>query len=101
MPMVKNSLIAFMRRVMLTCEEATYLSTKKIVEKINLRQTMSLRMHLAACKHCRKYYLQTKIIANNIRHFTSHGLNGLPLHRMSDAEKSKLERLLSNKIKSN
>lgn len=96
-----NRITALMRRMMLTCEEATYLSTKKIVERVKIRENMNLQMHLAACKHCRKHYIQTKMLTKNIRHFSSTALNGSPLHRMSSAEKSKLQKLISNKIKSN
>ena len=86
---------------MLSCEEATYLSTKKIIEGVNRHENRSLQMHLAVCKHCRKHYFQVKLLTRNIRHFASKGLNGSPVHRMSPSEKSKLQRLISNKIRSN
>ena len=94
-------MMALMRRMMLTCEEATFLSTKKIIDKVGLRENMGLQMHLAACKHCKRHYLQTKMITRNVRHFSAKATNGSPLHRMSPAEKSKLQKLVSNKIQSN
>lgn len=90
-----------MRRMMLSCEEATYLSTKKDIEGVSMRNSMILRMHRAACKNCKNYYLQNKMITRNIRYFASKGLNGSPLHRLSTRDKSKLQRLISNKIQSN
>jgi len=97
---MKRSLMAYMRRMMLSCEEATFISTKKIVQGVNMKDRMNLHMHLAACKHCRKYYYQTRIITSALRHHAKIGGHKTIPNRMSPAEKSKLQKLISNKIQS-
>ena len=98
--MAKNRLLSAMRRMMLTCQEASLLSTRKHVEGVSLRESINLYMHISACKHCKNYYRQTQLLTRNIRHFSRESTNGFSLHRLSPAEKSKLHKLISNKIQS-
>lgn len=93
--------MAYMRRMMLTCEEATFISTKKIIQGVNLKDRMNLQMHLIACKHCRKYYYQTRIITSTLRHHAATAVKSSTFpNRMSAAEKSNLRKLISSKIQS-
>jgi len=93
-------MMAYMRRMMLSCEEATFISTKKIVQGVGLKDKMNLHMHLAACRHCRKYYSQALIITNALRHHAKAGRSNSFPNRMSVADKSKLQKLISSKIQS-
>ncbi len=87
--------------MMLTCEEATYMATKNIVEGVNLKDRMNLQMHLAACKHCRKYYYQTRLLTNTLRHHASKAYKQNAISfRLSPGEKSNLQKLISNTIQS-
>ena len=98
---IKKRFLATMRKMMLNCEQASLISTREMVEKIGIRNRMGLSMHLAACKHCRKYYKQTKILSRVIQHRNRliQSGNSQP-HRLSNAEKSNLRRLITNKIQS-
>jgi predicted anti-sigma-YlaC factor YlaD len=101
MTTVKKRLLASMRKVMLTCEAASLISTRELVEKIGIMSRMSLQMHLAACKHCRKYYHQTRILSRVIHHQNNVLTKTTAYtHRLSPAEKSNFQRLISNKIQS-
>ena len=100
MTKMKRSMMALMRRMMLNCEEASFISTKKIIQGVSIKDNMNLHVHLAACKHCRKYYTQTKIITRALRHHAKLGETIPVSGRMSSTEKSKLQKLISNKIKS-
>ncbi len=98
MTKMKRNMMAFLRRMMLSCEEATFISTKKIVQGVSINDRMNLQMHLAACKHCRKYYTQTRIITKALRH---HARMSGPIsnsNRISPAEKSRLQKLISSKM---
>lgn len=98
---VKKRFLAMMRKMMLNCEQASLISTKEMVEKIGIKSRMGLQMHLAACKHCRKYYQQSKILSKVIQHQNRLIQQGSSLpHRLSAAEKSTLQRLITNKIRS-
>jgi hypothetical protein len=98
---LKKRFLANMRKMMLNCEQASMISTRKMVEKVSIKNRMGLQMHLAACKHCRKYYQQSKILSRVIQHQNRLIIQGSSQpHRLSVAEKSNLQRLISNKIQS-
>jgi len=100
MTKMQRHMMAFMRRIMLSCEEATFVSTKKMVQGVDLRDRMKLRMHLTACKHCRKFYYQTRIIDNALRHHAKTTQSKVSLNRLSPVERSRLQKLISSKIQS-
>lgn len=98
---VKKRLLATMRKMMLNCEQASLISTRSMVENVGLKNRMGLQMHLAACKYCRKYYQQSKLLSRVIQYqnrLVEQG-NSQP-HRLSVTEKSNLQRLIENKIQS-
>lgn len=98
---VKKRLLATMRKMMLNCEQASLISTRGMVENVGLINRMGLQMHLAACKHCRKYYQQSKLLSRVIQNQNRLIQQGdSKLHRLSVTEKSNLQRLIKNKIKS-
>jgi hypothetical protein len=87
--------------MMLNCEQASLISTMEMVERIGMKRRMGLKMHLAACKHCRKYYQQSKILSRVIQHQNRLIQQGSSQHhRLSVSEKSNLQRLIANKIQS-
>lgn len=98
---VKNRLLSVMRRMMISCEEASMLASREMLESISMKQKANLHMHIVGCKHCRKYHRQTAIIHKTLRDIKSEErlarLNG---HRLSGTEKSSLQRLINNKIQS-
>ncbi|MBN1598771.1 MAG: hypothetical protein JW894_10785 [Bacteroidales bacterium] len=99
--MTKISLMALMRRMMINCEEATYLTVKASVEGVSMKDVINLKMHRAGCPHCRKYFEQNKILDRSIRKHISHAVETRqPLHRLSDSGRSKLQKLITSKIQS-
>ena len=63
-----------------------------------MQSNISLTMHWLVCPGCKNYYQQAKIITRNSKYFSSKGMNNSPLYRLLPAEKSKLEKVISNKI---
>lgn len=55
-----------MNMVMLDCDHATYLVTRKEYDKLPCMKRMQLKMHLATCKLCRTFSKQSKIISDQI-----------------------------------
>lgn len=51
-----------MNALMLSCEEATLLMTKKQYERLPLLKNMQLRIHLMTCKLCRRFEIQNDAI---------------------------------------
>jgi hypothetical protein len=49
------------------CRKATYLIEKKHLSKINLVETMELKMHLADCSVCRLFEQQSIMVHRMVR----------------------------------
>lgn len=97
---MRNGFLSYMRRMMINCEEASLLSTREMLGTVLMKEKVDLHMHLMGCKHCRKYYRQSAIInktimrVKNTKHIEQAG------HRLSTTEKSSLQRIINNNIKS-
>lgn len=97
---MRNGFLSYMRRMMINCEEASLLSTHEMLGTIPMKEKVDLHMHLMGCKHCRRYYRQGIIINNTIRQIKNTEHIGQAAHRLSTTEKSSLQRMINNNIKS-
>ncbi len=71
---------------MLSCAQITELVATYLDKQMPLRQRMSFRMHIAMCRHCRRYLKQVR---------TTIQLTGaLPTEPMPDAVRDDLVRAL-------
>ena len=52
---------------MLTCREVTKLVSTEELRDAPLRTRLSVRMHLAMCRHCRRYQRELKAIGDGVR----------------------------------
>lgn len=52
---------------MISCDQSTYLISKKQDGKLNLKEKFQLWMHLMFCKFCRRYDKQIEIIDSTIK----------------------------------
>ena len=87
--MIKELMIKGKDKIMLTCEEATFLITKSEVEDLGCIKKMQLKMHLAGCSLCRRFKLQSDIINQSLKHLEH--LNGDHTHNYHLPEKKKEE----------
>ena len=55
---MKHKMMVFMSKRMLSCDNASFLMSKKFEEKITLKERFSLKMHLLSCYLCRRYEKQ-------------------------------------------
>ncbi len=96
---MKNTMMSLMRRIMLSCEEATQLASRKEEEALGMAKTMHLHLHLAVCKPCMRFYRQSALLSGVAKKQVDRALGRkVPLHRMSDEEKVKLQKLIHNRI---
>ena len=63
MSTMKKILVKGMNDIMLSCDTATYLITRSEYENLHCLKKMQIRMHLAACKYCRRFASQSKYIS--------------------------------------
>ena len=99
MKKMKSGIMALMRRVMITCEQASLLATREEYEKLNTKEKLLLSIHLAECNGCKNFHRQMRLISSSIQQNIRISEGKVPLHRLSNTEKTQMERLIQNKIK--
>ena len=56
-----------MMKMMITCEQASFLIDKEQYTPLSFREKMDLKMHLLTCKFCRLYKVESHFINNEIK----------------------------------
>ncbi len=56
-----------MHRLMLSCDRATFLITKKEYQKLTCKENAQLKLHLMGCKFCRAFKDQNAILSDQLR----------------------------------
>lgn len=52
---------------MISCDEATYYSDISQYKKLSLKEKLSFKTHLMACKPCSDYHRQNEILSEKIK----------------------------------
>lgn len=92
-----NFIKALKNNVMLNCDSATLLITKSDFVKLKCSERIKLQMHLASCKLCRRFKVQSKIISTNIQNI-SHPDNNQFAHKLSTEQKKNLSRVIQDNL---
>ena len=96
--MIKKMMIQGMDKIMLDCEEATYLISKSDMENIGCVKKVQLKMHLMGCSLCRRFKVQSDIIDKSLKtleniHMENDG--SANLNEMPKENKEKLEKMIT------
>lgn len=59
---LKYRIMKFMSGMMITCENASWLISKKQNERLSLKDSFNLKMHLFACYLCRRYEKEIRFL---------------------------------------
>ncbi len=89
-----------MTRVMLSCDEATFLVTKQEFEKLPCMKRMQLRLHLFSCKLCRNFQEQSQFISEQIRILSNIDTVDSD-RRLNEEQKNKLSKVIEEQVNSN
>ena len=100
MKKVKKIIADGMTSVMLNCEKATFLISKKEVSELKCIERTKLKMHLISCKYCRRFAAQSKFITYHINSIGIIDPNNLKL-KLTDAQKIKLQKHIDDQLDSN
>ena len=57
-----------MRKLMLNCEQATFLIAKEMSVTLTFTERIKMRFHLMACKYCSLFKKQSRFINLNVEH---------------------------------
>lgn len=96
--MIKKMMIQGMDKIMLDCEEATYLISKSDMENIGCVKKVQLKMHLMGCSLCRRFKVQSDIIDKSLKTLENiHMENGgsANLNKLPKENKEKLEKMIT------
>ena len=72
-----------MKKLIINCEKATFLISKKEEDKLSLSERIDLFFHLSICKLCKQFESQTKYITQQIKHINTST-------KLTDAEKAEM-----------
>jgi len=95
--MIKEMMIKGMDKIMLDCEQATYLITKSEMEDIGLVKRIQLKMHLAGCKFCKRFKIQSDLIDHSLRtleHIKLHEEDKNSALKLRDEKKEELQKVI-------
>jgi hypothetical protein len=79
-----------MNKIMLTCKQATFYSSIKSFQKLNLVRQIQLKLHFMACKACHDFDHQSQIIDQSLLDFQQN-------NRLQSKEKLSEEKTLQLK----
>jgi len=65
-PSLLNRIKNLMIKMMISCEEATYLIDKEQYTALSFKEKFDLKIHLMTCKLCRLYKVESHIINDKI-----------------------------------
>ena len=95
--MIKEMMIKGMDKIMLDCEQATYLITKSEMEDIGLVKKIQLKMHLAGCKFCKRFKIQSDLIDQSLRtleHIKLHEEDKNSALKLREEKKEELQKVI-------
>ncbi len=88
---LQNRIKNILMKMMINCEQATYLVDKQQYTSLGFKETFDLKLHLMTCKHCRLYKVESHLMTGNISKMLSSTREEL---KLSEEQKKKiLERI--------
>jgi len=79
-----------MHYMMLSCDTATFLITKRDYKKLKCKETLQLKMHLMGCKLCRSFNTQSSFLSEKLQKIQEEP----PLVQLSSQKKAEIEQAL-------
>lgn len=89
-----------MNKVMLSCDDATLLLTRREFEPLGTVKSLQLWMHLFTCKLCRNFQTQTEFITDQLRIMSYIDEQNLSRH-LTDEQKRRISERIQNQIDNN
>ena len=85
-------------KLFINCDEATTICDKSQYGEASLMERIRLSLHLALCKHCKKYTRQNSLMTDVFKRFATpcEGSDQMP-----EEEKKNLEAKLRDELKKN
>ena len=92
---IQKQISKMMGALMLNCHQATKLMVKKEYEKPTFKEDVHLKVHIAACTHCRTFNTQNQHLSQEIDNMISHNGSFHNLHdKLDEATKNQIKTML-------
>ncbi len=82
-----NRIKNLVMKMMISCEEATFLVDKGEYTPLGFKDTFDLKFHLITCKHCRLYKVESQLMTEHISKMVSSSREEL---KLSEEQKKKI-----------
>jgi hypothetical protein len=95
---MKENLMAYMYRKMISCEETAFLVSYRQDKKLTMKQTFQLRMHLFTCHLCRKYASQIKQLQRALDHHRERSSMEPCMHHLTEEECAHMQHAIEEEL---
>ena len=83
-------------KMMISCQESTFLISKKQQDKLSLFERIQLSFHLLMCRYCRRFSIQISWITKGIRRM-NRKMEAQYVHiKLTDEQKKRIDTALRN-----
>lgn len=97
MKMIKKIMGDGMTFVMLNCDKATFLLSKKEVSPLSFFDSIRLKIHLLSCSYCRRFAQQSALLTKQINSICVIDPNNLKI-KLTDDQKVCLQHKLDDQM---
>jgi predicted anti-sigma-YlaC factor YlaD len=91
----KNKVSVLLGSILASCEESTFLLSKRPHEKLRLKETVKVKIHLLTCHACRSFVKQMNFLLKGINKLKKED----NLFQLSPEEKSQIQQNLRDELK--
>jgi predicted anti-sigma-YlaC factor YlaD len=91
---LKNKMSVLLANILTSCEESTFLLSKRQHEKLGLKETVNIKIHLLTCHACRSFVKQINFLSKGINKLKK----GNNQFHLSPEEKSQIRQNLRNEL---
>ncbi len=92
------SLMVFMSKHMIACDEASFLISYQSEHRLGLKKWWILKMHLLSCHLCRKYAHQIEELNHSVEKYRESSGHELCAHLLSSEASARLQHALESEL---
>ncbi len=97
MKKLNNSMGKVMTFLMLNCDKATFLLSKREITDLKCVESFKLKMHLLTCSYCRVFAQQSAIISKHVQTYKTINPNNLKL-KLTDDQKICMQHKIDSQL---
>ena len=96
---MENIFNKLMKKLMISCEKASFLASKSQDKRLTVKEKASLKMHLTGCSVCRNYKKDLDILTEYLRNYKYYAEDERYQIRLSPEQRKRIKDLMKNREK--